>query len=71
MAGVIYFAVRGRHTLVLAPEEEFALTRGEHGHVEREGYGHTHVVEVTVGEIVEGEVPEPLAPEAHPASPDS
>jgi hypothetical protein len=28
---------------VLSPEEEFAMTRGEHGHPEREGYGTTHV----------------------------
>jgi ethanolamine permease len=29
--GVIYFAIAGRHRLVLSPEEEFALTRGERG----------------------------------------
>ena len=29
--GVIYFAVAGRHRLVLSPEEEFALTKGEAG----------------------------------------
>jgi len=29
--GVIYFAVAGRHRLVLSPEEEFALTQGEQG----------------------------------------
>ena len=29
--GVVYFAVAGRHRLVLSPEEEFALTSGEHG----------------------------------------
>jgi ethanolamine permease len=29
--GVIYFAIAGRHRLVLSPEEEFALTRGEQG----------------------------------------
>jgi ethanolamine permease len=41
IAGVVYFALVGRHRLVLSPEEEFALTRGEHGHPEREGYGTT------------------------------
>jgi ethanolamine permease len=41
VAGVLYFALVGRHKLVLSPEEEFALTRGEHGHPEREGYGTT------------------------------
>jgi ethanolamine permease len=50
--GVIYFAIAGRHRLVLSPEEEFALTLGEHGHPEAEGYGHTHVDE-TSGTIVE------------------
>jgi ethanolamine permease len=29
--GVIYFAIAGRHRLVLSPEEEFALTSGERG----------------------------------------
>ena len=42
---VVYFAIAGRHRLVLSPEEEFAVTRGQHGHPEREGYGHTRVEE--------------------------
>jgi ethanolamine permease len=29
--GVIYFAIAGRNRLVLSPEEEFALTKGERG----------------------------------------
>jgi ethanolamine permease len=29
--GVVYFAIAGRHRLVLSPEEEFALTKGESG----------------------------------------
>jgi ethanolamine permease len=41
--GILYFGARGRHRLVLSPEEEFALTRGEHGHPETEGYGTTRV----------------------------
>jgi ethanolamine permease len=41
--GVLYFAFIGRHKLVLSPEEEFALTGGQHGHPEREGYGTTKV----------------------------
>jgi ethanolamine permease len=41
--GVLYFALVGRHKLVLSPEEEFALTGGQHGHPEREGYGSTKV----------------------------
>jgi ethanolamine permease len=43
LAGVIYFGIFGRHKLVLSPEEEFALTHGEHGHPETEGYGTTRV----------------------------
>lgn len=38
---IAYFAVAGRHRLVLSPEEEFALTGGIHGHPETEGYGAT------------------------------
>jgi ethanolamine permease len=44
--GILYFAIAGRKRLVLSPEEEFALTKGEHGHPETEGYGKTHVGEV-------------------------
>ncbi len=40
---IAYFAIAGRHRLVLSPEEEFAMTGGQHGHPEREGYGHTRV----------------------------
>jgi ethanolamine permease len=47
--GIIYFAVSGRNRLVLSPEEEFAMTRGEHGHPEEEGYGKTHVEEIAAG----------------------
>jgi ethanolamine permease len=36
--GVIYFAIAGRNRLVLSPEEEFALTQGEHGVPGQEGY---------------------------------
>ena len=35
--GILYFALIGRHRLVLSPEEAFALTRGQHGHPETEG----------------------------------
>jgi ethanolamine permease len=44
--GIAYFAFAGRHRLVLSPEEEFALTSGEHGHPEIEGYGKTHVTDI-------------------------
>jgi ethanolamine permease len=43
LVGVVYFALVGRHKLVLSPEEEFALTGGQHGHPEKEGYGVTKV----------------------------
>ena len=36
--GVLYFAIAGRHRLVLSPEEEFALTQGESGIPQEEGY---------------------------------
>jgi ethanolamine permease len=44
--GIAYFAIAGWHRLVLSPEEEFALTSGEHGHPETEGYGTTHVTDI-------------------------
>jgi len=44
-----YFGLRGRHQLILSPEEEFALTRGQHGHPETEGYGTTHVADIPTG----------------------
>ena len=56
---VVYFAVAGRHRLVLSPEEEFAMTGGRRGaHLETEGYGHTHVADVVGGE----EAAEPPSP---------
>jgi ethanolamine permease len=36
--GILYFAIAGRHRLVLSPEEEFALTQGEQGIPAAEGY---------------------------------
>jgi ethanolamine permease len=36
--GVLYFAISGRNKLVLSPEEEFALTAGEHGVPGQAGY---------------------------------
>ena len=43
LVAVAYFAVAGRLRLVLSPEEEFALTQGQHGPQETEGYGHTRL----------------------------
>ena len=36
--GILYFAIVGRHRLVLSPEEEFALTQGEQGVPEEAGF---------------------------------
>jgi ethanolamine permease len=30
--GLLYFALVGRNKLILSPEEEFALSKGEKGH---------------------------------------
>src|SRR4051794_28393657 len=52
LLGIVYFAIRGRHKLVLSPEEEFAMTRGEHGaHLQEEGYGRTHVSEIEAEDL--------------------
>jgi ethanolamine permease len=56
--GIAYFAFSGRKKLVLSPEEEFAMTRGEKGHPEREGYGTTHVGDVGQGRAARRETPE-------------
>jgi ethanolamine permease len=55
--GIAYFAIAGRHRLVLSPEEEFAMTRGEHGHPEREGYGTTHVSDIGAEAVAPRETP--------------
>jgi len=47
--GVAYFALVGRHRLVLSPEEEFALTAGQHGDPAAEGYGKTKVADIQAG----------------------
>jgi ethanolamine permease len=44
--GILYFAIAGRSRLILSPEEEFAMTLGERGHPEEEGYGKTRVEDV-------------------------
>jgi ethanolamine permease len=49
LIALAYFALVGRNRLVLSPEEEFALTRGEHGHPEAEGYGTTRVEDIPAG----------------------
>jgi ethanolamine permease len=61
VVAVAYFAVAGRHRLVLSPEEEFAMTGGAHGHPEREGYGTTHLAGGVEAQM--DEVPGPPPPE--------
>ena len=47
--GIAYFAIRGRHKLVLSPEEEFAMSHGQHGaNLQEEGYGTVSVAEIAV-----------------------
>ena len=48
LVGVLYFAIAGRHKLVLSPEEEFAMSHGRHGaNLQEEGYGTVSVTEIT------------------------
>jgi ethanolamine permease len=61
VVAVAYFAVAGRHRLVLSPEEEFAMTRGEHGHPEREGYGVTELEGGLEAQLDEAPAPPPEA----------
>jgi ethanolamine permease len=56
--GVIYFAIAGRHRLVLSPEEEFALTQGERG-VPQATYETSHAAQEA---ILGGGGPEMTAP---------
>jgi hypothetical protein len=47
LIGIAYFAVAGRHKLVLSPEEEFALSQGQYGvNLEQEGYGAMSATEI-------------------------
>jgi ethanolamine permease len=57
VVGILYFALVGRHRLVLSPEEEFALTQGQHGHPETEGYGSTSLREIGEGDGQTRETP--------------
>jgi ethanolamine permease len=57
LIAVAYFAVAGRHRLVLSPGEEFAMTRGEHGHPETEGYGRTRVEDISGQRSTTAETP--------------
>ena len=57
VVALAYFAIAGRHRLVLSPEEEFAMTKGEHAQHPEEVYAHTRM---------EG-LEHPAPPDADPA----
>ena len=63
--GVIYFAIAGRHRLVLSPEEEFALTKGARG-VPEVSYGHSAAEQ---GAVLRGETGETAPSQAPPEPP--
>jgi ethanolamine permease len=49
--GLLYFAIVGRHKLVLSPEEEFALSHGQYGvNLEKEGYGAMSATQIAADE---------------------
>jgi ethanolamine permease len=52
--GILYFAIAGRHRLVLSPEEEFALTKGEAGIPEEAGFTASHEEQAA---ILRGDAP--------------
>jgi ethanolamine permease len=54
---ILYFALVGRKKLILSPEEEFAMTRGAHGHPETEGYGTTQLADIASGTGPDDAVP--------------
>jgi ethanolamine permease len=60
--GVIYFAVAGRNKLVLSPEEEFALTQGDHGVPGQEGYTTSKEEQESILGGGSGGVAQPAAP---------
>jgi ethanolamine permease len=59
LIGIAYFAFSGRNRLVLSPEEEFAMTHGEHGRPQSEGYGTTHVADIDTTDTTVKETPTP------------
>jgi ethanolamine permease len=68
--GVLYFAIAGRHRLVLSPEEEFALTQGEQGVPGQEAFVATSAEqEAILGRSTGGGTPPPSSPP--PTSPPS
>jgi ethanolamine permease len=66
--GVLYFAIAGRHRLVLSPEEEFALTLGERGVPGQEGYATSKEEQESILRGGSGETSQPSAPSGTPPS---
>ena len=64
--GVLYFAIAGRHRLVLSPEEEFALTLGEKGVPGQEGYATSKEEQEAILAGGTGETAQPSAPSGTP-----
>ena len=64
--GVLYFAIAGRHRLVLSPEEEFALTLGEKGVPGQEGYATSKAEQESILAGGTGETAQPSAPSGTP-----
>jgi ethanolamine permease len=46
VVALVGFAVLARHRLVLSPEEEYAMSGGEHGDPQAEGYGAIDVEDI-------------------------
>ena len=69
--GVLYFAIAGRHRLVLSPEEEFALTQGEKGVPGQEGYATSAAEQEAIlrggTETATTTMPPPTTPTAPPS----
>ena len=64
--GVLYFAIAGRHRLVLSPEEEFALTLGEKGVPGQAGYSTSKEEQESILGGGSGEAAQPSAPSGTP-----
>ena len=71
--GVLYFAIAGRNRLVLSPEEEFALTQGEHGIPQDAGYTTSREEQEAIlgGGAPRATSAAPSAPSAPPTQPPS
>jgi ethanolamine permease len=66
LLGVLYFAIAGRHRLVLSPEEEFALTLGERGVPGQEGYTTSKEEQEAILRGDSGATTQPSAPSGTP-----